>query len=181
MSHYWSSARSAYRLSCDDSIPHLSVSGDALIQSVSRPMLHLYFSSIPSCLSIPSAVRFLSVSGLAFFHLHGVCILACLSISGDWPHMPSPLVGSRLAAFSAPIWSSPIWSGQRLAIPLSIQCQSATNTTSIVQVFISLAHCWVMERLEPCSSLHLDCPSSGVHHRLPPPPPQPSPHGFTTP
>ena len=144
-------------------------------------MLHLYFSRIPPCLPIPRAVHLLSVSGLACHHLHGVCILYCLYIAGDLPHMPSLLVGTRMAAFRSPFCLSSIWSGQHLAIPISIHCQSATNTTAIVQVLISLASCLVMEQLNPWSSLHLGCPSSGVHHRLPPSPPQPSPHGFTHP
>ena len=110
-------------------------------------MLHLYFSRIPPCLSVPSAVRLLSVSGLDFSHLHGVYLLACLSVSGAWPRIPYPLVGTRLAAFSATLCPSPIWSGQRLAIPISIHCQSATKTTAIVQIFISLSRCLVMDRL----------------------------------
>ena len=148
MKNHWSSDRSDHHLFCDDSAPHLYVSGDALSQSISHPMLHLYFSSIPPCLSVPSAVRLLSVSGLDCLHLHGVCILDCLSIVGAWPRMPSPLVGTFMADFSTPLCPSPIWSGQRLDIPISIHCQSATNTTAMVQIFISLARYLVMERLE---------------------------------
>ena len=171
MAHHWYSTRSAHRLYYDDSVPHISISDEALRQSVYRPMLHLYFSRIPPCIAVPRAVRLLSVSGLACHHLHGVYILDCLSIAGAWPRMPSPLVGTCLDDFSAPIYLSLIWSGQHLTIPISIHCQFATNTTAIVQVFISLAHCLVMERLEPWSSLHLGCTISGVHHRLLPPPP----------
>ena len=136
-------------------------------------MLHLYLSRIPPCLTISNAVRLLSVSVLDCLHLRGIflldCLLGFLSIAGDWPRMPSPLVGTRLADFSALICTSPIWYGQCLAIPISIHCQSATNTPEIVHIFISLARFLVVERLEPWSSLHLVCPSSGVHHRLLPP------------
>ena len=96
-------------------------------------------------MATPRAVRLLPVVDLACHHLNGVCILDCLSNDGAWPRMPSPLVGTRLAAFSAPICPSPIWYGQRLAIPIYIHCQYATNTTAIVQIFISLARCLVME------------------------------------
>ena len=87
---------------------------------------------IPPCLAVPSAVGLLSVSGLSCIHLHGVCLLAYLFIAGAWPRMTSPLVGTLMDDFSAPLCPSPIWSGQSLAIPISIHCQSATNTTAMV-------------------------------------------------
>ena len=180
MAHHWYSARSSHRLSCDDSVPQLYVSSGALSQSVSRPILHLYLSSIPPCLAVPSPVRLFSDSILSCLHLHEVCLLACIYIAGAWPRMTSSLVGTRLAAFSAPLYPSPIWSGRRLTISISIHFQSDTNTTAMVQVFISLARCLVMERLEHWSSLHLGFPSSGVHHILLPHP-VPSPHCSTHP
>ena len=142
MAHHWSSARSTHNLSCDDSVPHLYVSCDTLSQSISRPMIHLYFSRIPPCLAVPSAVRLLSVSGLDCLHLHGVCLLDCLFIAGAWPRTTSSLVGTCLADLSAPLCPSPIWSGQSLAIPISIQCQSTTNTTAMVRFSLALQVVW---------------------------------------
>ena len=124
------------------------------------------------CVFCRYLVWLVSTCMVSFFWI--VFLLAVLS------PVPPPLVGARLDAFSTPLCPSPICSGQRLAIPISIHCQSATNTTAMFHIFISLARCLVMERLEPWSSLHLVFPKSGVHQRLLPTP-QPSLHGSTHP
>ena len=96
MTHHWSSARSAHRLSCDESVSYLSVSGVSLSQSLSCPMLHLYVSRIPPCMAVPSTVRLLPVSGLACLHLHDVFFWLVFPLPVLVPVFPLPSL--------VPIW-----------------------------------------------------------------------------